>query len=39
LDPACIGSALAVGAVNGQLQDVWNFEEENEDLEENEKQN
>jgi len=27
LDPACIGSAIAVGAANGQLQDVWNFEE------------
>jgi minor histocompatibility antigen H13 len=27
LDPACIGSALAVGALNGQLADVWNFEE------------
>lgn len=27
LDPACIGSALAVGALNGQLDDVWNFEE------------
>jgi len=28
LDPACIGSALACGVVNGQLKDVWNFEEE-----------
>jgi len=27
LDPACIGSALACGAVNGQLEKVWNFEE------------
>ena len=28
LDPACIGSALACGAANGQLDQVWNFEEE-----------
>ena len=28
LDPACIGSALAVGAANGQLSELWNFEEE-----------
>jgi len=28
LDPACVGSALACGAVNGQLNEVWNFEEE-----------
>lgn len=28
LDPACIGSALAAGAANGQLKQVWNFEEE-----------
>ena len=28
LDPACITSALAVGAANGQLDDLWNFEEE-----------
>eukprot|EP00566_Odontella_aurita_P012496 CAMPEP_0113547978 /NCGR_PEP_ID=MMETSP0015_2-20120614/12647_1 /TAXON_ID=2838 /ORGANISM="Odontella" /LENGTH=485 /DNA_ID=CAMNT_0000448575 /DNA_START=50 /DNA_END=1507 /DNA_ORIENTATION=+ /assembly_acc=CAM_ASM_000160 len=28
LDPACVGSALAVGAANGQLSEVWNFEEE-----------
>lgn len=27
LDPACIGSALACGAVNGQLKEVWSFEE------------
>ena len=31
LDPACIGSALAVGAANGQLSQVWNFEEETEE--------
>ena len=30
LDPACIGSALAVGAANGQLNELWNFEEERE---------
>jgi len=34
LDPACVGTALACGAVNGQLQEVWNFEEENEEEEE-----
>ena len=28
LDPACVGAALACGAANGQLQEVWNFEEE-----------
>lgn len=28
LDPACIGSALVCAAANGQLEDVWNFEEE-----------
>ena len=28
LDPACIGSALICGAFNGQLKEVWNFEEE-----------
>lgn len=27
LDPACIGSALACGVVNGQVQEVWNFDE------------
>jgi len=27
LDPACIGSALACGAANGQLKEVWNFKE------------
>lgn len=31
LDPACLGSALAVGAVNGQLGQVWNFEEPDDD--------
>lgn len=34
LDPACIGSALVCGAVNGQLQDVWTFEEEQVELNE-----
>jgi minor histocompatibility antigen H13 len=34
LDPACIGSALACGAVNGQLDQVWNFEEEEESKDE-----
>ena len=28
LDLACIGSVLACGAVDGQLDEVWNFEEE-----------
>ena len=28
LDPACVGSALACGVVNGQLREVWEFEEE-----------
>ena len=28
LDPACVGSALALGAANGQLGEVWNFKEE-----------
>jgi len=28
LDPACIGSALAVGVANGQLPELWTFEEE-----------
>lgn len=28
LDPACVGSALACGAANGQLEEVWNFSKE-----------
>ena len=28
LDPACVGSALALAAANGQLGEVWNFKEE-----------
>lgn len=28
LDPACVGSALACGVANGQLQEVWDFEED-----------
>ena len=28
LDPACIGTALAVGAANGQLKEVWSFDDE-----------
>lgn len=28
LNPACVGSAIACGAANGQLQEVWNFEDE-----------
>ena len=31
LDPACIGSALAVASANGQIGEVWNFEEEKEE--------
>jgi len=27
LDPACIGSALACAAANGQLKELWNFSE------------
>lgn len=30
LDPACVGSALACGVLNGQLKEVWEFEEEEE---------
>jgi len=33
LDPACIGSALACGAANGQLKEVWNFQENPEEEE------
>ena len=31
LDPACVGTALAVGAANGQLQEVWSFGEGDDD--------
>ena len=34
LDPACVGAALACGAANGQVEDVWNFEEEENQKEE-----
>mmetsp|Transcript_13301 Transcript_13301/g.18845 ORF Transcript_13301/g.18845 Transcript_13301/m.18845 type:complete len:450 (-) Transcript_13301:424-1773(-) len=35
LDPACVGSALACGAANGQLEEVWNFAKEEEDSTDN----
>jgi len=34
LDPACVGAALACGVANGQVEDVWNFEEEENQKEE-----
>ena len=38
LDPACVGSALACGAANGQLEEVWNFSKEEDAQEEDQPQ-